>query len=298
MAGYGTVIFVIIFFGLQASDQSTGFKYMLTAIVKSVPAQFLAWTVSRNQQNWTNTFRRELKLDDSYQLPYETVRYQNLINSGLLLCGVGDFLLHMDDHPDFGSELWFLAGLVAFLVGHIFFMFGVTGRSKSLAEYSGSKPLYLYPTVVLGAYALFMLKLLTPGIKDPALKVGVVVYIFVIARMTACSLVLSNQEANYHEKLLKDIQKLPRKDTPEATFLFIQAAALKRQFHFFHTYSLASLFFLISDSILGYGKFVDQNPRQGAVLFTYFIALILFAFSTMDNMVCMKKCEQEKVEET
>ena len=48
VAGYGTVIFVIIFFALQASDQSTGFKYMLTAVVKSVPAQFLAWTVSRN----------------------------------------------------------------------------------------------------------------------------------------------------------------------------------------------------------------------------------------------------------
>ena len=202
-------------------------------------------------------------------------------------------MLHMDDAPDFGSELWFLAGLVAFLIGHIFFMFAMTGRSTALAEYSGVQPSYLFPTMVLGAYGLFMINLLTPGIKDQVLKVGVVVYIFVIARMTACSLVLSNQENDYREKLLKDIQKLPRKDTPEATFLFIQAAALKRQFYSFHTYSLASLFFLISDSILGYGKFVDPNPyreslKQPLVLFTYFVALILFAFSTMDDLVCMK----------
>ena len=56
--------------------------------------------------------------------------FKKQINFALKFCAFGDFCLQMEHHPKVGSEFWFLGGLVSFLIGHIFFSFGLTFRLK------------------------------------------------------------------------------------------------------------------------------------------------------------------------
>lgn len=46
-------------------------------------------------------------------------------------------------------------------------------------------------------------------------------------------------------------------------------------------YMIASLFFVVSDAILGYSKFVDKANRTSIILGTYFIALFFFMLSAI-----------------
>jgi len=54
------------------------------------------------------------------------------------------------------------------------------------------------------------------------------------------------------------------------------------------THAVASICFLISDSILGYSKFVEKDERQLAVMVTYYASLVFFALSAMADSTCVR----------
>ena len=56
----------------------------------------------------------------------------------------------------------------------------------------------------------------------------------------------------------------------------------------FRLHALASISFLISDSILGYAKFVEKQERPIAVMVTYYSSLILFALSALSDSICVE----------
>jgi len=51
-------------------------------------------------------------------------------------------------------------------------------------------------------------------------------------------------------------------------------------------YALGALFFIISDTLNGYTKFVEGNYRRNPVLATYFTSLVLFTWSAFTDIAC------------
>ena len=142
--------------------------HVVQAVFKSIPAIYLSWTTYSGNTN----------------------NYQRNMAKGLIFCALGDFLLHMEDDPKYGDELWFLSGLVSFLVGHIFFMFGMSTRSIDF-EKSGLSINTIPIKLFIIVYVVCMVKVLIPGIDDPVLKVGVCVYAFIIGRMFMYALIIT-----------------------------------------------------------------------------------------------------------
>ena len=89
-------------------------------------------------------------------------KYRNKICKGLVLCALGDFCLDMELHPEYGSEIWFISGLLSFLFGHIYFLGAFTHRSQTYTEI-GYRPytgLLIY--AVLGIYACAYCSIILP----------------------------------------------------------------------------------------------------------------------------------------
>ena len=106
----------------------------------------------------------------------------------------------MEDDPVNGGENWFLAGLVSFLIGHLFFMFAMSARSYELLG-AGIPNDGSYIRAFVLIYVMVMVKTLIPGIKDDNLKVGVIVYSFIIGRMLFWALVTTLQENDLLQRL-------------------------------------------------------------------------------------------------
>ena len=115
----------------------------------------------------------------------------------------------MEEHPQIGSDKWFLSGLVAFLIGHVFFMFAMSARSYELLSSGISNDGYAIKGAV-SLFVVFMIKTLIPGIKDDVLKVGVVIYAFVIGRMLFWALISTTQENELLMKLKLALKKDPK----------------------------------------------------------------------------------------
>ena len=65
--------------------------------------------------------------------PFERrIAYGKLVSKGLFLCSFGDFLLRMEDHPQYGGGGWLAWGLLSFLVGHLCFGQAFSGRARAL----------------------------------------------------------------------------------------------------------------------------------------------------------------------
>jgi uncharacterized membrane protein YhhN len=104
--------------------------------------------------------------------PPITSRYRRRIVVGLICSLLGDVLLMWP------ADL-FVAGLVAFLIGHLYFISGFLGDSRL-----GTRPLAWLGCLLLAALNLAWL---WPSIP-PALRVAVVVYALVLAAMAAQAL--------------------------------------------------------------------------------------------------------------
>jgi len=79
-----------------------------------------------------------------------------------VLCALGDFLLAMEYHPQYGSSMWFLSGLLSFLFGHIYFLGAFSHRSQMYTEI-GYRPytgLLIY--AVLGIYVFAYCSIILP----------------------------------------------------------------------------------------------------------------------------------------
>jgi len=93
--------------------------------------------------------------------------YGRRIAVGLLACALGDVLLEVGDRT-------FLAGVGAFLVGHLFYVAAFLGRQRAL------RPWHAVPFVLYGAGLLFYLR---PGLAEHGMTLPVAVYTAVICAM-------------------------------------------------------------------------------------------------------------------
>ena len=75
----------------------------------------------------------------------------------------------METHHKWGSEVWFLVGLVSFLVGHIIFMYGMKSR---IADLTKSKRIHKNNNWALpgmAIYSITLIGLIFPHVEDPVL---------------------------------------------------------------------------------------------------------------------------------
>ena len=188
----------------------------------------------------------------------ELRKYQYWISKGLILCAWGDFLLCMETDPKYGSELWFLAGLVSFLIGHIMFIMGMRGRLHDHTS-RGIKVTNNWAAPLIVLFAVTMAGIICPNVDDPVLQVGVAAYAVVIGTMAYHSLILSNVEQNLKDIVFEAKEKIS--DKKEFTYVFFNAiydndtgSVCGIRMHV-----IGSILFLISDSILGYSQFVEKQ---------------------------------------
>ena len=117
-----------------------------------------------------------------------------------------------------------------------------------------AKPLILILIVIL-------LGLIVPKVEDPVLKIGVFAYAGIIGMMFYNAINLSTQES-----------------------------ALNNNQHAFpQIYFLASLTFLISDTILGLAKFVWISDQTFWIMVTYYLSLYLFGISAHSKIPGVKE---------
>ena len=117
------------------------------------------------------------------------------MSMGLILCSVGDFCIEMETHPKVGNELWFIFGLVSFLIGHVYFLRGMHARVKEITVKAiSSDNQFALPFVSL----IFIITqyLILPSIDDPVLAVGVVVYGVVMSALVYWSIILNTCNSN------------------------------------------------------------------------------------------------------
>lgn len=112
------------------------------------------------------------------QLPTEKLRYQWFILVGLFFCMLGDGLLH-----------YFVVGLSAFLVGHLFYTASFLRRWR----FSRARIAFLLPLVLYGAF--MAQKLVRALVEDDnnGLIIPVLLYLVVILSMAFSAMMTGNR---------------------------------------------------------------------------------------------------------
>ncbi len=169
--------------------------------------------------------------------PFDTKKW---LLSALLFSWIGDCILMFADK----SELYFIFGLVAFLIAHILFI--VLFTRQTLTSVSFKKRLVWVGFIMILIYLVSMLVFLLPTLGDLKMPVGI--YAMTISIM----LILALKEAFNWEGKAK-------------YFVFIGA-----------------VFFVISDSILAIDKF--HSPIASAsysIMITYLIAQFCITYGIL-----------------
>jgi len=157
----------------------------------------------------------------------------NLLVIAILFCWAGDVLLMFTEN----NELFFLLGLAAFLIGHIFYMLTF---NKMADKNSIGKPLqplfYLLPLL----FALSLLIVLFPNLGE--MKVPVIAYATVISLMCVAAM-----------------RRWQRTDTPS-----------------FITVLTGAVLFIFSDALIAINKFhTPFNSASLLIMITYIVAQYL-----------------------
>ena len=112
----------------------------------------------------------------------------NYTMAAFLFCGLGDFLLFLEEHPKIGGIHFFLFGLVSFLFAHVLLIYGmylridqlkVAGRDSFIKTF-----VFVFMFIVLGN--------VLPHVGDFILSLGVLVYSIIIGYMLYCALYLAS----------------------------------------------------------------------------------------------------------
>lgn len=160
----------------------------------------------------------------------QNINWRNKITGALFFSFFGDILLLFEAK----DPLFFIAGLSAFLVAHIFYISWF--RQLSLSRKSLAKD-HPYVILIILAYAASLLYLLLPGLGE--LKFPVIIYACIISIMLYFSLCISYSISKF-------------------TRYLIQAG---------------TIFFVLSDSLLALNKFHKLIPLAEAfVMLTYCLA--------------------------
>ena len=85
------------------------------------------------------------------------------------MCSIGDFCLAMEIHPKWGNEVWFLTGLVSFLIGHVIFMLAMRQRINDITKTKRIKITDRISVALMVVFAIIMMALIVPHVDDPVL---------------------------------------------------------------------------------------------------------------------------------
>lgn len=167
-------------------------------------------------------------------------RFANKVIKGLFFSLIGDVLL-MFTHI---HEFYFLGGLVAFSIAHLFYMAAFYIDSSSAIKIDRKR--YILPTfMVFGFFCLSYYYLLQPYLGQ--MRIPVLVYSFIITLMGITAAL------RYGRTNLKS----------------------------FNWVLMGAIFFIISDAILAYNKFVERlEIGELLVMATYMVAQYLIAMGT------------------
>ena len=122
-----------------------------------------------------------------------------------------------------------------------------------------------------------MVSIICPEVDDLILRAGTVFYAIVIGTMAYHSMILATAENSLQIELNTSSSQFSQRIKCNGGILYG-----------YRIHAIASITFLISDSILGYSKFVEKDERQVAVMVTYYASLIFFALSALSDAVCVK----------
>ncbi|GAA4777357.1 MULTISPECIES: lysoplasmalogenase [Flavobacterium] len=158
----------------------------------------------------------------------ENFKTKNLLLSALIFSWIGDIILMFADK----GELYFIFGLVSFLIAHIIFIVLFIKQEK---ETTTTNKLFWIGLIIVGIYLLGMLFLLFPSLGD--LKIPVTVYAVTISTMLLMAVKgYFNWSKPYNQTVL-----------------------------------LGALIFVSSDSILAINKFHSELPKSGFLIMTTYI---------------------------
>jgi uncharacterized membrane protein YhhN len=177
-------------------------------------------------------------------------RFHQRIFKGLIFAWIGDILLmFQNDKPHF-----FIYGLIAFVVCHIFYIRAFTLDHKSNPNHK--TPYFLW---VVGAFAIFCSGLffyLQP--KLGPMQFPVLMYAIIVTIMAIMAFNRYGKVNLFSFKLIL----------------------------------YGALFFLLSDSILAVNKFAQPIPQSGALIMaTYMIAQYLLVYGTISRQLVVTRTE-------
>ncbi|MEE6452338.1 lysoplasmalogenase [Gottfriedia acidiceleris] len=114
------------------------------------------------------------------QIPYQSTKYRTLILLGLIFCMIGD-----------GTLIWFVVGLSAFLIGHLFYAAGFISGWK----FSIYRLLAIIPITI---YAFFLCSNLVRSLNEGGqenLVIPVIAYSVAISLMVFTAIMTGNKWA-------------------------------------------------------------------------------------------------------
>lgn len=151
-------------------------------------------------------------------------KYSIIILIGLFFCMLGDGLIY-----------WFVIGLTAFLIGHLFYIGGFLNQwTFSLMRFLSIIPIAVY-ALIIGSRLVTSIQ----NNGEHGLIIPVILYVTVISIMFWSAVMTGNKSA-----------------------------------------IIGSTFFILSDSVLGWNKFVSEIPFSGEIIMvTYYTAQYLIAKS-------------------
>jgi len=177
-------------------------------------------------------------------------RFHKRIFTGLIFALAGDILLMLQN----GRPSFFIYGLIAFLVCHIFYIRAFTLDHKSNPKHK--TPYFLW---AVGAFAIFCSGLffyLQP--KLGAMQFPVLMYAIIINVMAIMAVNRYGKVNIFSFKLIL----------------------------------YGTLFFLLSDSTLAINKFAQPIPQSGALIMaTYMIAQYLIVYGTISRQLVVTRTE-------
>ena len=159
----------------------------------------------------------------------------------LTLSWIGDIILMFADH----GEIYFIAGLIAFLLSHIFYI--ILFRKQVVSILNKNKITFWLGTSLIILYLGAMMLILLPNLGD--LKIPIFIYAFTISIMLFCAL---------------------------NGFLHWQKPANKYVL-------IGAIFFVTSDSILAFNKFYCPLPNNSfLIMSTYLVAQYLITLGILN----------------
>ncbi len=167
-----------------------------------------------------------------------------LFLGALLFCWLGDVLLLFQSEND----LFFIGGLVAFLIGHLLYIFCYKQlrHADASRELLGTQKVRFSIPIVLAGSGLVVV--LYPSLGD--LRIPVMVYALVLSIM-----------------VLNALFRFGRTTTKSFAFIFLGAIS-----------------FMISDSVLAINKFLHAFEGAGVlIMFTYCLAQYLIVEGTLQH---------------